>query len=380
MGRSRKRRILTSSGTMGKCQCKRCFPDYDAARIKRNISHIVLRMRREFDSRVAMFYIELASRSETYAISLEDACAVWRQHKIVLTKIKRRCQWLGGSWVEQNISFALNALYYFMYDILMWKDENVNFKALKRHYQRRSKNFIISLTDSARCNCHGYTQYIVAAAEEMGYDLISSYATHMHLNIAISSGEGGSHMVGDSSSEYYPLFRGTVLDFGYGNTSLPDSKVDTILDVGFDDNFHVKVQSALSQDDFKRRFLPTNVTHWAMVNVSSILCKIICNQSQFWRNDEWNKICSLVRMITSRENATQEKFRHSMLLMSALWRIPLDDLISLSKHASSRSVFVSHTSLLKRVISEIGSYSLKLGYYPHPQQVYDIISSAYYST
>ena len=360
-----------------------CPPDHDSVRIKKKVCRTVSMMRREFDSRVAMFYIELASRSTTYDISLEDACEVWRQQKIALTKIKKRCQGLGGSWVEQNILFAMNALYFFMYDKLMWTDENANFEELKRGYQRRSKNFIVALTDSARCNCHGYTQYITAAAEEMGYNLISSYATRRHLNIAISSDVcGGRHVITPQalgSSDYYSLFRGTAFEFGYGNVSLSESKVDTILDVGFENNSHVKVQSALSQNVFRRKFLTKNVSHWAMVNVSSKLEQIICNKSHFWHNDEWNKISSLVRMITSRERNTRDKFSHSILLVSALWKISLHDLISLSKHASSTTAFVSNTSLISGVLSEIKTYSLNLGFYPHPQQVHDIISSAYYA-
>ena len=332
-----------------------------------------------FKSRIAMFYIDSATRSKTFQISLNEACEVWKKQKDIIYKIHTKTQQFNGNLCEKNTYFAVNVIFYLLYKRLMWTvEESDDLDTRKVHcpYMGGAKNFIISLAMTNICNCLGYTQYVLAAAEECDYELISCCSTDSHINIVISSEEGDNVLnIANCASSNHNLFAPSTFDFCLGRTTFQTSKIYAIIDAGFENNFFIQVKSLLSELEFRDKFVPYNIFYWAQVETFE---SILCNQDDMWQCSIWNTIVMIINMSGVRKKWSQTKYTHDILVLCSLWNISLEVLISL-KNELKITQSLPDTPMIPQVLRQMELISKAINYFPTPSQVSQMIRSAYFA-
>jgi hypothetical protein len=142
-------------------------------------------------SKTASLNILTACMSKTYNISIADASRRWLQEIEVMKRINTKVNNLAKSAKikERHVKgafFALCVLHYLVFGIHFDNHENPGEMNASCPYVDDAINFIITLVKTNKCVCKCYTEYVLAACEEFGYDdCVVPQRFPGHVNVAV---------------------------------------------------------------------------------------------------------------------------------------------------------------------------------------------------
>lgn len=339
-----------------------------------------LQNRYQIRSKLALFYIYMASRSETHTISVETACNIWLMQRDLIYVIDEKAKELPYGIVDKSIFFALHVMFHVIHRQYMWSTHKKVQEGIWRTCEDGAKNFIISMAVTNRMNCLAYVHYMLAVAEEFGYGLISCCSKPKHIQIVISNECDSKKEVAlqNCESKSYSLYTSTDFDFCLDRKMTRFSKINTCIHVGR--GYAVIESTKFTKDEFVKQFCPYGSEDWVKVLKAK---EIICNDDVIWYNSIWNVLESLIVMIGARKNMTQEKYDHDISVLNYLWKIDLIELVSLrnilkDEYSENKRVTdfdKKKKDLTTKILEKLKKISTRLKAFPMPKQVKEILNS-----
>lgn len=304
-----------------------------ASRYLREVEHI--------KSSTAIYNILRVVRTGEF--TLNEVANRWQEEKSTVLQLiaaEARAKY-PESKVHQNVQFAVNTLLYLQFGVKLWDPDQLRptIPEVACPYTKGAFNFMYTLLKTNQCLCLCYTDYVLAAAQEYGFELIFPCPQPGHVNLAIAypPSEWKPKRLRPqecSSSEYGSL----CLE----QKSLRIPKLHTLLDAGYADNTKMLVQTHLPSSEWFSLFVEGEMEIFdALVNITQVRGFLTCSPSG--DRDDPDQIgnfspslCDLVRNPLGYENVTlwtvgSGKLLELLNLLVAVYGTPISPLIHLHR-------------------------------------------------
>lgn len=271
-------------------------------------------------SKLAIFSILMACSSNTFKVSLEEATQRWKQEVSVLGQIDKRARAMSNDLVHQNCFFALHVLFYLQFGRFAWEPNKTFSIEPECPYADDAKNFILTLVKTNRCLCLCYTNYVLAAAEELGYSLVKRCSLPGHVNIAVVFPESQGAVVTDDCQ--LDLLVPNELDLCFMPKIL-SYKIYTIIDAGFKDNWYIDIETV------EKKFSSL----YKMKGMNLVVEKktdIVCNDRPL-PGTEWDTLTAVLAQIAVRRDKQMGRFAFDAKVINAVWGMPVERLKALRR-------------------------------------------------
>lgn len=267
-------------------------------------------------SKLAMFNILDACSSKSFSIDLVSATQRWLKEKEILKSIHLKAQKFVLPHQKATF-FALNSLYYLQFGHKSWEENAEILTEFEPScpYTPDAKNFIITLVETNQCLCLCYTNYVVAAGEEFGYEKLI-YSCHMpgHINIVIvypDSQNPQSITYEECKSEKH-----FFLNFQELNICIDGKKIKQAnryiyceLDSGFKNNWYMNIKTTETKQKFQDLYIEQKNV---FIQTQK---KIVCNENFY--PSPWNVITSVFRRIAVRKD--KNRLQEDLDKIIAIW-------------------------------------------------------------
>ena len=251
---------------------------------------------RGIKSKIAIFNIISAVVSSTpqTRMSLEEAVQIWLKHKLVLEEINQEVNsthivtGIISPQALQDVRFAVKAMKYLKFPERYGRSQCT--------YDITARNFIMALR-SGKCQCQCYTEYLLAAAEEVNRPTIVPLTKESHVYVGIVDTD--KVMSIDCKQDYEEILKvyyGNLRVKPCGNKKFEVHPVVAMVEAGFGNNeagFELKVPESYS------KIIPYYET----------FCYEGCRLVKAWENDfltgmvsVWNSLGELVSHAAMRAN------------------------------------------------------------------------------
>ena len=347
-------------------------------------------------SKIAMFSILNACGSKTFKVSFKRAAMRWLHETKTLEKIHARAM-KQKSRVEQDTHFALHTLYYLQFGRLAWSKVLNDTIQPTCPYADLATNFILTLTETNKCLCSCYTQYVLAASEEFEHSLVVSCSSPGHINIIVvcpDQRKKCSVAKTECKIELIPFRKKTTVCLGPAEYTKPT--IYTMLDSGFRDNWYINVKTVVPEDEFRDMYT-TDTRQVALVITTEQ--EIGCAQMYLTLN-RWTVLDSIWNAIGTRETKSQARYDRDIKIINTIFRQNFNSLRKLhhALETYKRSALdVSRGDILEQVEKhkedlrnartvfkqareQIKAISERVGDYPTINQFKNMYLSAYLST
>jgi len=319
-------------------------------------------------SKLATYTILQACSSKRIHVFITKAIHRWLEEKQTFEALKN----LAREKYTKNKSeaatfFALHVLYYLQFGTKGWEissDSSMKKKSPSCPYTTDAMNFIVTLTETGGCQCHCYTNYVRAMAEEHGFEEVYGCGQDGHINIMVVDPTDTIDITIKNNSALYETI-------GEHNVKAP--QICTVLDAGYRENMDMKICTV--DDTFKEKYNLGNIEKNLIISQQETISCTKTGLSNPTAN-KWNALTSVFNHILTRDDPS--RFEFDIELVEKVWGIDCSFLKDTYRELVGKwQVEYRGLELENKLTKSLTVVAENFESYPVPEQVNTILKSVY---